>query len=592
MKKIKTVFCTTLALLWKTFQLSRANTYFTILSTLIRVTKKIATILMPAVFLNVIESAPKFSYILSVVIVYVLIVTIADMSEKSLTLQLTALGYGLSNKAALTVGKKGMKVDFKHWENSDSLDKSYRAMTSTWIFMGINDVVFENLFMAITSLIVISYIVIKVNPFIWGVVIFLVALGALLDRKRSRVVHSLDMEYEKKNKKVSYDKDILSNLKYGKEIRLFNASTFLCEKFKQSSQEALLLQRKKQLLTVKCGIISQTLAFLESVLIYWFAIMRYAKGLLPLGYFLTFFNAIREFSYSLNSLMQVWIDLCEIDDYNKDYQNYMDSGEELQTGRQILSVLHDFEIRFVNVYFRYPNSETYILEDVNLTINSKEKVALVGENGSGKTTLVKLLLRLYDVTEGAILVNGINIKEYDYDSYLHIFAPIFQDYQLHAYTIRENIAFLNQGDDEQIWALLKENKIDTEIQKCPEGLNTYTTKLLDEKGREFSGGERQKLAIVRAQYKKASVFVLDEPTSAIDPIAEKEFFRRINNIMKSQTVVYVSHRMASTKFADRIFVLKDKTIVEEGCHFDLIKKGGVYAEMFNLQASYYDASEG
>lgn len=221
-------------------------------------------------------------------------------------------------------------------------------------------------------------------------------------------------------------------------------------------------------------------------------------------------------------------------------------------------------------------------------INSGEKIAFAGENGSGKTTLVKLLLRLYDVSLGEILLNGINIKEFQYEEYLRLFAPVFQDYQLHAYSLRENIAFLDQDRDERIWELLAENQMDGVIRDCPKGLDTYVTKLLDEEGRDFSGGEKQKLAMVRAQYKDADIFVLDEPTSAIDPIAEMEFFERVNDMTKNNTVVYVSHRMASTKFADQIFVLKDGELIEHGNYHALMEQNGVYAEMFKLQSSYYN----
>lgn len=588
MKKIKSVFHTTMKLLSETYRLSRANIWFTLLSALIRVAKNAVTILMPAFLLNAIENAESFSYILGIVLVYTLIVIVADMTSKSFSLQLTALGYGLSNKAALTVGKKGMKIDYKHWENASSLDKSYKAMTSTWIFMGISDVIFENLFMAVASLAVTSYVVIQANPLVWPLILLLVGIGVWLDRKRSLAVHSLDMERAKEDKKTAYNKNILSDLKYGKEIRLFSAASFFHEKFEESSQKVLLSEKKKQRLNVKYGVISQILSFLESLIVYFFAIRQYARGLLSIGYFLTFFNAIREFSSALTALLQIWPDLSEIDDYYKNYSDYMEVSEAMQTGNKAIEKQDKCEIRFVHVYFRYPDSESYTLKDINLTIHSKEKIALVGENGSGKTTLIKLLLRLYDVTEGEILLNGINIKDYSYEAYLHLFAPIFQDYQLHAYSVRENIAFLDKGKDDRIWALLEENHMDSVIQKCPEGLETYTTKQLDENGRDFSGGEKQKLAMVRAQYKNANIFILDEPTSAIDPIAEMEFFNRVNTMMQNETVIYVSHRMASTKFADQIFVLKEGVIAEKGSYHDLMEADGIYAEMFKLQASYYN----
>ena len=592
MKKFKSVCRTTAALLSATYRLSRANIWMTLLSSLIRVAKNAATILLPAVLLNAVEHAKGFWHIFGVVLVYAVIVTVADMTAKSFRLQQTALGYGLSNKAALTVGKKGMKIDFQHWENAESLDKSYKAVTSTWIFMGICDVLFENLVMAIASLAVISYIVMQANPLVWPLLLLLVGIGIWSDKKRAKAAHAIDMERAETDKKTAYNKTILSDLKYGKEIRLFHAAAFFQKKFEDSCQNQLTFEKRKQRLNVRYGLFSQLLSFVQAVIVYFAAIRQYEKGALSIGYFLTYFNAIREFSAALTALLQVWPDLVEIDEYYGDYKAYMDMGDTMHTGDQPLAKDSPYEIRFEHVYFRYPNSEDDTLKDINLTIHPNEKVAFVGENGSGKTTLVKLLLRLYDVSKGAIYVNGVNIKDVPYEDYLRLFAPVFQDFQLHAYSVRENVAFSDTEDDNRIWPLLEENQLDDVIRTCPAGLDTYVTKLLDENGRDFSGGEKQKLAMVRAQYKNAGLFILDEPTSAIDPIAEMEFFHRVNTVMQNRTVVYVSHRMASTKFADQIFVLNGGEIAETGSYHNLMEADGLYAEMFKLQASYYRETEG
>lgn len=282
------------------------------------------------------------------------------------------------------------------------------------------------------------------------------------------------------------------------------------------------------------------------------------------------------------------MDLAEINDYYENYSTYMQLSEEMRKSKNLLQDKKKWEFRFKNVSFCYPNSDVVVLKNLNFSIHSGEKIALVGENGSGKTTLIKLLLRLYDVTEGEILLNGVNIKEYEYESYIKIFSPIFQDFQLHAYSIKENISFLDKENEEKIWSLLKENELETIIRGCPKQLDTYVSKLLEEDGREFSGGEKQKLAMVRAQYKEGKIFVLDEPTSAIDPIAEVKFFQRVNQMIKSQTAVFVSHRMASTKFANKIIVLQNGVVEEIGTYEELIKTNGIYAQMFHLQSIYYN----
>ena len=586
MKK-KSDFKNIVKILKQAYKLSPENMRCTILATFISSAKNIITILMPLLLLTVIENAKHFLEIIGIVFLYAFIITIANMTEKYFSLKLTALGYGASNRATFHIGKKGMRLDYKHWESAESLEQNYKAVTSGWIFMGISDVIFENLLKAVLSIIVVSYIVIKVNFFVWLVIFLLVGLEIFINRKYSLAIHDVDMEIAKENKKLSYDKKVLSDLQYGKEIRLYHSSNFLCDKFQKESQTVLKLEKKKQWLHMKNSFLTTILFFAETVLIYFFAIKQYASGILSIGYFLTFLNAIREFSSSLVALLQVNVDLAEINDYYENYDAYMQLSEEMRKSQNVLKDEKEWELRFKNVSFCYPNSDVVVLKNLNFSIHSGEKIALVGENGSGKTTLIKLLLRLYDVTEGEILLNGVNIKEYEYESYIKIFSPIFQDFQLHAYSIKENISFLDKENEEKIWSLLKENELETIIRDCPKQLDTYVSKLLEEDGREFSGGEKQKLAMVRAQYKEGKIFVLDEPTSAIDPIAEVKFFQRVNQMIKSQTAVFVSHRMASTKFANKIIVLQNGVVEEIGTYEELIKANGIYAQMFHLQSIYY-----
>lgn len=587
MKRIKRVTKNIVRLLSSVYKITPANIWVTLLSSFISVIKRMAVIIMPTILLNTIIKGRDFIYIVGVVILYAVIITVADMTEKSFRLQLTALGYGLSNKAALLVGQKGMKIDFKNWESGKSLNDAYKAVTSSWIFMGICDVLFDNLFTALFSLAVISYIVLQANIFVWMVILLLVAIGIYAEKKHASVIHSMESEKSLESRRNQYSRNIFFDIKYGKEIRLYHAGQFFCQKLEDSEQKILQIEKQKSLADAKQRIFNQLLSFAESVIVYAFAIHRYAQGLLSIGYFLSFFAAIREFSVALSTLLQVWTDLVEIDDYCDDFERFMKIEDTTSRKGKKFSVPEDFEIQFVNVSFQYPESDHYVLKNVNLTIKSTEKIALVGENGSGKTTLVKLLLRLYDVTSGEILLNEINIKEYDFDSYIKLFAPVFQDYQLHAFSVHENIAFSDSGQEERIWELLEENHLSEIIKNTPKGLDTYTTKLLDEEGRDFSGGEKQRLAMVRAQYKNAAVYVLDEPTSAIDPIAEMEYYERINKHIIENTVVYVSHRMASTKFADHIYVLKEGAIIEHGTFPELMEKNGIYAELFHLQASYY-----
>jgi ATP-binding cassette subfamily B protein len=246
-------------------------------------------------------------------------------------------------------------------------------------------------------------------------------------------------------------------------------------------------------------------------------------------------------------------------------------------------------IEFKNVSFRYPKTERDILKDFNLTIQSGEKVALVGENGAGKTTLIKLLLRFYDATEGEILINGVNLKDVNLEEWHKYIGALFQDFIKYQFTFKENIYFgdLTKKQEEE---LLKEAIVrsgaDKYLDTLPDKYDQIVGKMF-EGGMDLSGGQWQKLALARAFYRNAPILVLDEPTSAIDAKAEYEIFQKVQSLQKDKTVVIISHRFSTVRNADRILVLDEGKILEEGSHEKLMKKKGLYAELFNIQAQGY-----
>lgn len=589
MNKLRKTIKSGFELLATTYNLSKTNVLFTILSTTISTSKSLFVILLPGYLIDFIMHADAFNSVLKVILIFVAVITVADMSLKAFRLLLTAFGYTLSNKATLRLGQKGMKIDFKNWETPELINNSFKAVTGSWIFMGISDLFFENLFSAIISLAVISYIIIQINPLVLIALFILVFINIFIERRNAKKQHELDMEKSADLKRVNYNNNIILEIKYAQETRLYDASDFFINKYAKSKENVYNIDKKKQKATLSYGIISTVIAMCESLLIYLFATYQYSNNILSIGYFLVFSGAITEFTKALKMLLQIMTDLYEINDYYTEYKKYMNIDENLRKGSLPVEMDKGFCFEFINVSFKYPSQDNYIIKNINFTISNSEKIAIVGENGSGKTTIVKLLMRLYDVGEGEIKLNGVNIKEYDYDSYMSIFSPVFQDFQLHAYSIRENIVFQDTtNNDEEIWKALEENEVSSVIKETKHGLDTYTSKLLDEDGCDFSGGEKQKLSIARARYKNTNMFIFDEPTAAIDPISEMKLFERINLMMKEKTVVFVSHRMASTKFADKIIVLKNGEIVESGQYKTLINMDGVYAKAFKTQASFYE----
>jgi ATP-binding cassette subfamily B protein len=244
-------------------------------------------------------------------------------------------------------------------------------------------------------------------------------------------------------------------------------------------------------------------------------------------------------------------------------------------------------IELKNVSFSYAGNTALVLRDVSMTINPGEKIALVGYNGAGKTTLVKMLMRLYDVNSGEILYGGVNIKDYDITKYRGIFSALFQDYQIFAATVEQNIAVGSEpADEHKIYDVLRQSGLKERVEKMEDGIETQLTREFDE-GADLSGGEKQKLAISRCLYKNSDIIILDEPSSALDPIAEYEFNNTILNLSRDKTVIFISHRLSTTKIADRIYMFDDGNLIESGSHGELMATNGKYAEMFLLQAEKY-----
>ncbi|MBR4825065.1 MAG: ABC transporter ATP-binding protein, partial [Spirochaetaceae bacterium] len=246
-----------------------------------------------------------------------------------------------------------------------------------------------------------------------------------------------------------------------------------------------------------------------------------------------------------------------------------------------------FEIEFRDVSFKYDNSETYALRHVNQKITLGTKNAVVGKNGAGKTTFIKLLCRLYEPTEGQILLNGVDIRYYDYKDYARLFSIVFQDYNLFSFPLGENVAAAADYDRERVLECIDKAGFTDRLNRLEKGLETNLYQYNDDNGVEISGGEAQKLAIARALYKDAPFVILDEPTSALDPVAEFEIYQNFDNMVKGKTSIYISHRMSSCRFCDNIIVFDEGKVVEQGSHEKLMAGGGLYSQLWNAQAQYY-----
>ncbi len=268
----------------------------------------------------------------------------------------------------------------------------------------------------------------------------------------------------------------------------------------------------------------------------------------------------------------------------------MELEDEMYKGKLPVEKRRDnqYRIEFKNVSFKYPGSEEYVLKDFSLKLNIGEKLAIVGMNGSGKTTMIKLLCRLYDVTEGEILLNGVNIKKFDQEEYRKLFSIVFQDFNILPYTIAQNVAADMKYEKEKVLDCLEKAGFGERLKELEAGCGTYVAKDYESAGVEFSGGELQKLAIARAIYRDAPFILLDEPTAALDPIAEYEVYSNFDKIIGTKTAIYISHRLSSCRFCKNIAVFHEGRLIQQGAHEELLKdREGKYFEMWNAQAQYY-----
>lgn len=382
--------------------------------------------------------------------------------------------------------------------------------------------------------------------------------------------------------------DILGDYKTGKEIRLYKEQNLIDNITTQKIlTDGEITLRKISMRTAKSSSFIAILGALVGFGVYLFVGVKGSFGLFGIGSLVLYCGSFMQIISGIMMFANTLGKLKEILSLARDYFKILEAESTMIYGNRELDLTNGFEIEFNNVSFKYPKSDIYALKQINLKISNGEKLAVVGRNGSGKTTFIKLLCRLYDVDEGEILINGINIKEYTRDSLNKLYSIVFQDYKILSLTVADNISANDECDKDMLNSALDKANIKDRIEAMPQKEKTYLYKDLDKSGVEISGGEAQKLALARALYKDSPIVILDEPTAALDPIAENEIYSRFNSFVENKTAIYISHRLSSCAFCDRIAVFDNAELVETGTHNELISANGRYAELWNAQASYY-----
>lgn len=384
--------------------------------------------------------------------------------------------------------------------------------------------------------------------------------------------------------------------KMGKDIRIYKGQG-LIERYMRKDMRKDWIKRATVSESAR-GLVSGGSAGLFQVFAYLFVVVRAVSGALTVGALMKYAAAIYRFSQALAAMFKAGSSFAAYAGRNQSTMEYLDVKDVLYRGSLPVEKGffceerdNDYEIEFRNVSFRYPSSEQYALKDFSFKFRTGERLAVVGRNGSGKTTFIKLLCRLYDPTEGEILLNGINIKKYDYEEYKTIFSVVFQDFKLFSFSLGENVAASVSFDEQKTLSCLEKAGLGERVKGLEKGIGTYLYKNFDQDGIEISGGEAQKAALARALYKDAPFIILDEPTAALDPVAEFEIYSRFNEIVEEKTAVYISHRLSSCRFCDDIAVFEGGRLVQRGSHEELVAdQGGEYYKLWQAQAQYYEGA--
>ena len=492
---------------------------------------------------------------------------------------------------------KVLSMNYQMLEQPDILDMQQKTQNAT----GNNDGGLEGLMRSmqnyagsvITMLVTLTTIVILD----WRLILILAVLSfAQYLFFRYTVKKDKRETWDKMSKtwrKISYMERTTQDFDYAKDIRLFGMKKWL-----SSKQHEILMEKQKIMLKSKNfwtynSAFAHVIFLLANVAIYGILIYTVLDTNMSIGDFTLYIGLSQTFAGAMSSFMNQMGHYKQCSLEVDDYRSFMDLEMENEDDCIPLPKTDKYVFEFKNVSFKYTGQESYALKNLNLTLEPGKRLAVVGLNGAGKTTFIKLLLRLYDVTEGEILLNGTNIKKFKRREYFNLFSPVFQNVEIFAFPMCENVSMKRPAETDKALSqqCLKQAGLAEKLDSLTKGVDTELLKVLHDDGVDLSGGEKQKLALARALYKNAPIIVLDEPTAALDALAEYRLYKSFDEIIANKSAVYISHRLSSTRFCDSIAMFRAGELIEQGTHDQLLAKGGAYAEMFEIQAQYYKDEE-
>lgn len=492
---------------------------------------------------------------------------------------------------------KAQMMDLKYYDIPEYFDDFIIAASQSEEMAKKAVMCVANIASNITAMIIAGTMIITVNP----VIMIFPVIGFIINIVTRFIITKLEYQYnlekQRIGRKADYSKRVFYQPEYAKEIKLTGIEEALMEQYDEAIAEERKMALKYSLKIIPPTLINWICTF---TLCQFFAVpvclayLAIEKKSIRLGDVASLKNASNDIKNRLDGMNYALVDFQQVGQYAEKFRRFMEYEVNIEGCEGIEPIPEDCTLELKNVSFKYKDSEKYVLKDVSMTIRKGEKLALVGENGAGKTTLIKLIMRLYDVTEGSITFGGVDIRKLNIRAYREKIGAVFQDFQIYGATLAENVKmdFVNEGDGgerEKVLTVLKRADFGNKLEKLSDSIDTELTKEFSDSGTMLSGGESQKVAIARMFVRDMPVAILDEPSSALDPIAEYRLNKSMLENAENQAVILISHRLSTTKDADRIILLENGSIAESGTHSELIAGCGKYAEMWNVQAEKYCA---
>lgn len=573
-------------------KIHKAFTLRVIITNLVLGLLPLINIFAPKLIIDELMGAKRISYCLGFGLLLIGLGFIKEVTHRWLNNYLTLTFGDMSDKLTFKIAKKSLRLPIEKSDSKEIQDMMEQAHYAVWEMFTLYDIIVLVISAVITGILSLS-ILVKLNP----AIIILLVLLVLINKKIVTLIKENELKYQENNisdmRSYRFFANFAADLRYFKDLEIYDGQDLVLEKAEYYQQEMIDSSTDyfnkngiyTGIMNVSAnGSIILTLIYLTYKLI---------DKTISLANFTMYFSSLIQVINATNLIQQNYAKVISVNAQLEVFFNFLEMEEGLLDKGEITDIdTSEIRIRFENVSFKYPASENYVLRDASFEIKNGETVALVGKNGAGKSTIVKLLCKFYEPTEGAIYLNDIDIAKISTKKYYEILSPTFQDFRLFPFRISENITSKLKEDiiedeykdmDRAFDLLNLSNWIGKQVEKE----DTFLTYLFSDKSVEPSGGIGQKLALARSIFHEGKFFIMDEPTSALDPRSEEEIFENMLKISKGQTSLFISHRLSSTKYPDRIIVCDDGKITENGSHEELMKEDGLYKEMFESQASLY-----